>query len=346
MSQYGRHDYPNAIHLVSVRGRPDHSIFFPAETLRENRGSVRERLPQLQFWESLVARACCRYDAGIHAYTWLPNEALLLLQRFSVPLDVVIASVLGQYSRHLHNAGLVRKESSPYLSRYASIEVTPGVLPYGVRHVYWRAVMAELSSSPIEYPLCSYVFHYAQKVPRWFEQNDFIAGLEQRGYFGQSGGDRFLLKPETPRHRSLFASRSGRTSRIAGERADVQDARWQARHSDPNPSIEEIIAAVTRLIRRHSTVPIESVLGKSLVTWYATRSGAATLDNLGRWFDCSPTTLRRDIESHRRRRPEFFSYSVDELLSAKAEADAASPTSPTSREVPKPPRDRNRQPCR
>lgn len=343
MSQHGRHDYPKAIHLVGVRGRPDHSIFFPAEILREYRGSAREQLPQLHFWEGLVARACCRYDARVHAYTWLPNEALMLLQRFSVPLDVVIASVLGQYSRHLHNTGLVRKEASPYLSRYESVEVTPGVLPYGVRHLYRRAVVAELSSSPIEYPLCSYAFHYAATAPRWFEQREFIAGLEQRGYFGRSGGDRFLLKPETPRHRSLFAYRSGRKPRIVGEGADVQDARWQAKHPDPNPSIEEIIAAVNRLIRRHSAVPLESVLGKSLVTWYATRSGAATLDNLGRWFDCSPTTLRRDIESHRRRRPQLFSWSVDELLSAKAQPDAASSM---SREVQKPPKDRRREPCR
>jgi hypothetical protein len=327
MSQHGRHDYPNAIHLVSVRGRPDHSIFFPAQILRDNRGSEREHLPQLHFWERLIARACDRYDARVHAYTWLPNEALLLLQRFSVPLDVVVASVLGQYSRHLHNTGTVRREISPYLSRYESVEVTPGVLPYGVRHLYWRAVVAELSSSPIEYPLCSNAFHYAETAPRWFEQKDFITGLEQRGYFGRKGGDQFLLKPESLRHSSLFASGSGRKPRIAGEGADVQDARWQAEHSDQNRSIEEIIAAVNWLVHRHSAVPFESVLGKSLVTWYATRSGAATLDNLGKWFDCSPTTLRRDIESHRRRRPELFSYTVDELFSAKAQADAASPTS-------------------
>jgi hypothetical protein len=342
MSQHGRHDYPKAIHLVSVRGRPDHSIFFPSEILRENPGYACEHPQQLHFWERLIARACYRYDAGVHAYIWLPNEALLLLQRFSVPLDVVMASVLGQYSRYLHNTGLVRKGASPYVSRYKSIEVTPGVLPYGVRHLYWRAVAAEFSSSPIEYPLCSYGLHYTETAPRWFEQRDFIAGLEQRGYFGRSGGDRFLLKPETPRQRLLFASRSARKPRIAGEHADVQDARWQAEQPGPSLSIEEIIAAVDRLIRRHSAVPLESVLGKSLVTWYATRSGAATLDNLGRWFDCSPTTLRRNIESHRRRRPELFSYSVDELLSAKAQADTASLV---SGDVPRPPRDRSREPC-
>jgi hypothetical protein len=327
MSRHGRHDYPQAIHLVSVRGRPDHSIFFPAEILRQDSGSAPERPPQLHFWERLVERACDRYDARVHAYTWLPNEALLLLQRFSVPLDGVIASVLGQYSRYLHTHGLVGRDASPYLSRYESIEVTPGVLLYGVRHLYWRAVAAELASSPIEYPLSSNVLHYAQSAPRWFERREFIAGLEQRGYFGRSGGDRFLLRPETSRHKLLFGSRSGRKPRIAGERTDVQDARWLAEHPGQNRSIEEIIAAVNWLVRRHSTVPLESVLGKSLVAWYATRGGAATLDDLGRWFNCSPTTLRRNIESHRRRRPELFSYSVDELLAAEARARTGTPTS-------------------
>ena len=133
MSRHGRHDYPEAIHLVSVRGRADHSIFFPAEIFRGHRGSAPEHPPQLRFWERLVERACDRYDARVHAYTWLPNEALLLLQRFSVPLDVVIASVLGQYSRYLHTHGLVGKDAAPYLSRYESIEVTPGVLFHLVR---------------------------------------------------------------------------------------------------------------------------------------------------------------------------------------------------------------------
>jgi hypothetical protein len=337
MSQHGRHDYPKAIHLVSVRGQPYHSIFFPAEMLREYRESLLEHLPQLQFWEHLVARACDRYDARVHAYTWLPNEALLLLQRFDVPLDVVVASVLGQYSRYLHEIGRMPKDASPYPSRYESVEVTPGVLHYGVRHLYWRAVLAEFSVNPIEYPLCSYALHYTEVAPRWFERKDFIAGLEQRGYFGRSGGDRFLLRPETPRHRELFVLRPGRKSRIVGEPVDVQDARWHAEHSVPIPSIGEIIAAVDRLIRGYSTVQLESVLGKSLVTWYATRSGAATLDDLGRWFDCSPTTLRRDIESHRRRRPTLFAYRVDDLLTVKRLVEDASLT---SRGVSNPPTDR------
>lgn len=337
MSQHGRHDYPKAIHLVSVRGQPDHSIFFPAEMLREYRESCRENLPQLQFWEHLVARACDRYEARVHAYTWLSNEALLLLQRFDVPLDVLVASVLGQYSRYLHEVGRVPKDASPYPSRYESVEVTLGVLPYAVRHLYWRAVRSGVSASPIEYPLCSYALHYAEVAPRWFEWKDFIAGLEQRGYLGRSGGERFLLRPETPRHRALFESRSGRKPRIVGEPVDVQDARWQAEHPVPIPSIEVIIAAVDRLIRGHSSVPLESVLGKALVTWYATRSGAATLDNLGRWFNCAPTTLRRDIESHRRRRPALFAHSVEDLLTAKRlEEDATV----TSRTMSKPPADR------
>jgi hypothetical protein len=338
MSQPGRHDYPKAIHLVSVRGQPDRSIFFSAEMLREDRKSLREHFPDLHFWEHLVARACDRYEARVHAYTWLPNEALLLLQRFAVPLDVLVASMLGQYSRYLHEVGRIPKNASPYPSRYESVEVTPGVLPYGVRHLYWGAVLAGFSASPIEYPLCSYALHYAKVAPRWFEQKNFIAGLEQRGYFGRSGGDRFLLKPEIQRYGTLFALRSGRKARIVGEPVDVRDARWQAEHSAPIPSIEDVIAAVDRLMRTHSSIALESVLGKALVTWYATRSGAATLDELGRRFHCSSTTLRRDIESHRRRRPALFAYSVDELLTAKRlEVDA----SRISRSVPNLPADRD-----
>lgn len=318
MSQHGRHDYPKAIHLVSVRGQPNQSIFFPLTMLRDYPGSWEEHSRDLRFWERLVERACDRHEARVHAYSWLPNEALLLLQRFAVPLDVLIASTLGQYSRYLHEVGRVPKDASPYPSRYESVEVTPGVLPYGVRHLYWRAVRAGLSASPIAYPLSSYALHYAKVSPQWFEQKDFIAGLEQRGYFGREGGDRFLLKPEIQRYKALFSLRSGRKPRIVGEPVDVQDALWESEHQGPIPSIEDIIAGVNRLIRTQSGVAPESVLGKSLVTWYATRSGAARLEEVGRWFGRSPTTLRRDVESHRRRRPTLFAYSIEELLTARS----------------------------
>jgi hypothetical protein len=79
--------------------------------------------------------------------------------------------------------------------------------------------------------------------------------------------------------------------------------------------LEQVIDAVAALLMKASNATLlNSVLGKALITWYATRSGAATLDEMGLWFDCVPTTLRADIESHRKMSPALFRKSVEELL--------------------------------
>jgi hypothetical protein len=63
------------------------------------------------------------------------------------------------------------------------------------------------------------------------------------------------------------------------------------------------------------SLPPYGVLAMAMTTWYATRAGAATLANLGRWFDWEPTTLRADVESHRKHNARLFQLTLDELHS-------------------------------
>lgn len=322
---HGRHDYPRAIHLLRVQGRAGDAIFFPAEMLREHLEDSGERAPGLQFWESLVARACDRHAAKVHGYTWLPNEAILLLQRFAVPLRIILPSLLGRYSRYLHDTGRVPPGESPYLCRCESIEVTPELLPYALRNLYARAVRAGLCASPLKYPLCSHSLHFADSVPPWFETEEFIARVRRRGHIGRASVEQFLAKPESPRHAELFDQLAARTAQIAGESADIEDSMRLAKHSPPAPSVEQVAEAVATILRRESRSP-DSVLAAALTTWYATRTGAATLAQMGHWFDREPTTLRADIESHRKTSGALFGLSLEEfqaLIRALAPATAA-----------------------
>lgn len=309
----GRHDYPGAIHLLHIRGRSGHTIFFPADALVDRRADARESSPDLQRWESLLARTCDRYGARVYAYSWLPNDAFLLLQRFAVPLRILVPSWLGQYARYLHKVGRVTAGQSPYLSRYHSIEVTPEAVPYAVRHVYWRAVRAGLCGSPSAYPLCSYPLHFAKSVPDWFSTDEFIARVARRGYVGEPLLRQFLAKPESRRHADLFEQLSSRTPQIAGESSDIEDSIQFAKYSPPAPSIEQVADAVETMLLRESLY-LDRVLTAALTTWYATRSGAATLKQMGLRFDREPTTLRADIESRRKTSPALFELNVGDIL--------------------------------
>ncbi len=309
---HGRHDYPTAIHLLWVRGRARNAIFFPPEILRAYPTDSCEHTPDLQVWESLIARACDRHAAKVHGYTWLPNEALLLLQRFSVPLRIILPSLVGQYSRHLHDTGRVPTGESPYLCRCESIQVTPELLPYALRNLYARPVGAGFCATPSKYPFCSHNLHFSESAPSWFDAQEFLTRAQRRGHVGRASVEQFLSKPESRRHAELFERLSARTARIAGELADIDDSLQLAKHSPPAPSVEQVTQVVAMLLRRES-LSLNSVLGAALTTWYATRTGAATLAQMGHRFDREPTTLRADIESHRKTSGAFFELSLDEF---------------------------------
>lgn len=305
MSSQGRNDYPDSIHLVSVRGRVGREIFFRAARPAGGCYNPDSRAAEVAFWEWLLARTCDRYGALVHAYCWLPDEAVLLIQRFAVSLDIMFSSLLGQYSRYLHRAGRVPARERPYASRYSSIQVSPGLLPFAVRHVYWRAVRAKLCRDPGGHVLSSYRLHFASVVPSWFEQREFLAQVERRGYVGQAAVEEFIRTPERLEHRALFGDQAGRRPRVAAEPEELT-ARWRASRLRVPPSVEDVVDAVRSQLLVGTTPPGGSVLEKALIAWYATRSGAATLAELGLRFGCSPTTLRRDIESHRRKQPRLF----------------------------------------
>ena len=306
-----RRDYPGAIHLLRVRGRADDTLFFSAEAVKMGSGSTGEHVRDLQYWEHLLRRACDRQPAKLHGYIWLPNEAIMLVQRFARPINVIMATVCGQFSRYLRKRGRVEPDRSPYASRYQSITITPASLPYAIRHVYWRATTAGLCNDPADYPFSSFALHCARIVAPWFRDSVFLDAMRQRGYVGRDSIERFLRRPESPRHLEQFSSAPGRKPRVAGERSDVDEAVWRSEHPASAPTLERITTSVAALLRnQNSEAGSQSVLGKALITWHATQSGAATLAQMGQWFNRTPTTLRAAIESHRRRNPDLFRQSL------------------------------------
>lgn len=310
----GRHDYPNSIHLVRVQGRAGHEIFFPEWRLREQDHQSRQCVPSIQFWESLIARTCDRWSARVHGYAWLPNQAAFLVQRFAVPLRIILASLLGQYSRYLHNVGNVPYYESPYLDRCASIEVTPELLPYALRNLYAGPIRAGLCATPQEYRFCSLDLHCSANTPPWLETREFLQRIRKRGHFDRASIAEFLARPEAPRHAKLFDLVSARTPQIAGEQSDIEESIQFARHAKAAPSVEQIAETVRAILGKASR-PYDGVLAAALTTWHATRTGAATLAQMGRWFQRQPTTLRADIESHRKSSPELFDVTIQEFKS-------------------------------
>jgi hypothetical protein len=115
---------------------------------------------------------------------------------------------------------------------------------------------------------------------------------------------------ETHHVAALLSQGSPLDSRIVGDKVFVQKARHMAAHPAPPPTREQLIEGVARLLHTtptkiHSATHI-GVLGRALVAWYGSRSGAATLSEAGQWFSVTGATLGQAIRHHRGVTPDLF----------------------------------------
>jgi hypothetical protein len=136
-------------------------------------------------------------------------------------------------------------------------------------------------------------------------------------------------KADTEHVARLFACGSKWDRRVVGDRAFVGEALRKAAHVPAAPTQDELVEAVGRLLGMQPTLVYErahgSVIGRALVAWYATRSGAATLLEVGRWFSRSATTLRREIDKYKVLKPTLFHLSTQDLLSPRSVSTGRGP---------------------
>jgi hypothetical protein len=327
MPRQGRLDFPEAIHCVCVSGRPRASIFFDESIIRRNADSHREHSSDVRQFEFLLARACDESGALVHGYSWLPNSAIIVIQRFDVPLELTMGSVFGQYSRYLRSQGRAARDQAVYSSRYASKVIAPMYLPYAVRRAHRRPVDADLCTRAADYPFSSERVYAGKLHCQWVTTSAVLGALQQRGYGGPTGYHQFMEKGDSEHVARLFTRGSRWDRRAVSDHAFVGEAMWKAANVRPAPSRDQVINAVARLMRRPSAVVYErtpdGVLGRALVAWYATRSGAATLLEVGRWFSRSASTLRREIDKYRVLKAALFGLTSLELLSSRVLAECA-----------------------
>jgi hypothetical protein len=119
-----------------------------------------------------------------------------------------------------------------------------------------------------------------------------------------------MEQDETPYVANLLSHGSPMDPRIAGDKVFVQKARDMAAHPAAPPTREQLIAGAARLL---NTTPADiysatyvGVLGRALVAWYGSRSGAVTLTEAGRWFSITGATLGQAIRHHRGVTPDLF----------------------------------------
>lgn len=312
MPRHERLDFKDAIHHATVRGRNGSEIFFSAHIPGRFPHAPRQYAPHAVKFELLLAESCLECGAALHGYCLEPNAGVLVLQTAGAPLHALMQRLCGRYSQYLRAGGFAGGHGV-FGARYSSKVVAPEYLPHVVRRTHRSPILAGLCRRRVDYPFSSeraYTGEFAQ-IP--ITTDGLRAALELKGHHGLRGYREFMDQDETHYVANLLSHGSPLDSRIVGDKVFVQKARHMAVHPAPPPSREQLIAGAARLLHTtptkiHSATHV-GVLGRALVAWYGSRSGAATLTEAGRWFSVSGATLGQGIRHHRELRPNLFNLS-------------------------------------
>jgi hypothetical protein len=310
LSRPRRLDFQGAIHLVHVRGKEHLSIYFDASALS---GAVAERwhrVPRLLRFLKLLDECCSECGAQLFGYCVEPNDASLVLRTMGMPLDACMQRLGGRYSRYLHEKQVLAKGACLFAGRYESKVLAPEYVPYALRRIHAHPVDSGLARRAADYPFSSASAYRGARAPVHLETAPVWRMLENKGKVGLKDYLAFMEQPEPEHVTKLFEKGSSFEPRVVGGKLFVAHVRDAVTHPPAPVTRDELIAGVAKLLgtepKTLSATDHQAVLGRALVAWYAQRFGAASLREVGMWFQVSGATLGKGIRHHRRASPQFF----------------------------------------
>jgi hypothetical protein len=246
----------------------------------------------------------------LFGYCIEPNDASLVLKTTGAPLDACMQRLCGRYSRYLHVEKILPMGVRPFAARYESKVLAPEYLPHALRRVHARALHSGLARRALDYPFSSASAYVGARAPVHLDTGAVWRALERKGMPGLPGYREFMEKAETPHVTELFEQGSPLDARIVGGHLFVAQVRDAAAHPSTRATREQLIAGVAQLLGVEPnalfTASHQAVLGRTLVAWYAARSGTASVREVGTWFGVSGATLGKGIRHYRRVLPQLF----------------------------------------
>ena len=296
MSHPKRVHVPGGIYLVSALGHK-------AEPLFADRGD-REMLGK--FVGEVVARCAVQ----VHAFKWLEDELLMILQVSAISLPGVMHRITSMYARRVHQKRRHRGPLFQHPYRSVLLEDTGSLM---------EAVLTVHDFPP---SLWSSRFAYlgAAEVP-WLTRR-MILNLLGSKPDSQAVAYRAMLK-RVPQWRALEDLEFCSSSRLATHRPYDQFAQWlkcRARERAKPATLEQLTEAIARwlqvdpaAITSIGSSPLLSLV-RALVVWHAMQNNIASLRDLAIRFHRSRSTLHEARERYRLRAPELFSIGLSEIM--------------------------------
>jgi len=287
---------PGGIYLVSAISK-DRQALFADEGDRADLGH-------------LVADVIGRCGAKIHAFKWLEDELLAIVQVYDVSLAGVMQRITSLHARRVH--GKLGRRGSLFEHPHRAILLEDRQCVLEALAIIHRAPTSPWSSH--------FAYLGLAEIPWLSKQMALDLLSTQPG--GPIGAYRRLIDSEPP-WKHMEPGRVGRSSRTGERRPYDHFAGWlkaQSRARAKPATLDQVIQAVSRwfqvdpaAIESASTSPL-LCLARALIVWNAMQNGIASLAELATRFGRVRSTLYEGQESYRARAPQLFSIHLPDIL--------------------------------
>lgn len=287
------------------------------EVLGEHPGSLhsaaqRRRLAaNRERYAALLCRTTHRWGARLHAYCWLPDSGVLLLQVGRAPLECVMHSLRSAFASYLHREA--HWQGRVYRGRYhARLLASEEFFLDFVRHIYWNPVRLQLCSRPLAYDYSSVRAWICEPAPALLAESSVRSALALRGVTTRTRLERFLHERPTPGFLSLLRSGERDARSIGAGPASMRAGRQLSA-----AQVQRLPAAVLEWSAHQLSIALQiatserrsrqRTLTRALATWVAARAGLASLSDMSRAFECRKSTLHAAVQRYVQSQPKLFS---------------------------------------
>lgn len=285
-------------------------VLVPAPDRIHTDAEVRELAAHRAQYEAQLAYALTRWCARVHTHCWLPQRALLEIQIAWAPLDHVMHSLRGPFSRYFRKA--THSTASVYAGRYKAWLVEPGCTLDLRRAICWHAVRAGLCKHPTEYPHTT--IHYALTATPlpFLAKSHLLAWLQQRQHHPRAQLLSFLTATPSPEFAALLSG-SPHDRRIIGQPNFVRRMHQFHRtlRVPPPPAVIDWARVFIERVAATSSKPLAEAgpaLRPALTAWLASCSGTASVSTAATWFPHRDRSqLERAVDHYMQVRPDLFS---------------------------------------
>jgi len=314
MARQGRLHVPNETYYVRDALSQELEVLVPRAGQPHTGAELRHIAAHRIQFESQLHAVTRRWGATVHAHCWLPNKALLLIGVSCVPLDVILHSLHGNFSRYLHrNAGITGR---PYPARYHAmvIDAEEFLLDFA-REIFLAPVAARLCEDPLAYEHSALHAWAGGPTPLFLRQSALRRAFAQRGIRTPIDLGTFLKQPPRFGFQAFLRRGSSSDRRIAGNLLFVRKVRAKSEHVrsvSRLSSTEPVLRWVTQYLgidgeddpgKRQGEI---RELTRALAAWLITCCGSVSLSQVARWFQCGKSTLHTHIKQHCEQYPEVF----------------------------------------